>query len=460
MWTIVLQIYFSPLVSSLCLLLFSVPFCYKFRGRKYFVVRVLESVLCEQLILFALSVAATVLLDYVFTFDTVYTEWVRVLLNLICFLLFISILEFCFDEHTVQIMYVAAAGTALNLIFSSVYSLLINATGSNSLFNFLIATPDSPVDMYSAIFYFSSLVLVFAVGFFFFGRPFARMYEEYGRTINVYMLLLFVVILFVVMFFQGNNLVFYNESRTIHNIFHCFIILFCLTILIVQRFMLYWIRDNRTAEAAKSFTENYKRQTELLQRNMELVNIKCHDLKHQIRGILNGQNIDGRYVDEVQKAIAIYDTHISTGNEGLDVLLTEKSLACELNGIELSVMIDGASLAFMEPSDVNSFFGNALDNATEYLISSESRENRFIRLSSHKKGGFLSVRVENYCSRPPEIDGQGFPVTTKKDKSNHGFGVRSMKSVAERYGGVLMYKCENSLFVMAALFPEGRSDVK
>ena len=119
MWTIVLQIYFSPLVSSLCLLLFSVPFCYKFRRRKYFAVRVLESILCEQLVLFALSVAATVLLDYVFTFDTVYTEWVRVLLNLICFLLFISILEFCFDEHTVQIMYVAAAGTALNLIFSS-----------------------------------------------------------------------------------------------------------------------------------------------------------------------------------------------------------------------------------------------------------------------------------------------------------------------------------------------------
>lgn len=224
--------------------------------------------------------------------------------------------------------------------------------------------------------------------------------------------------------------------------------------------MLYWIKDNRAAEAAKIFTENYKRQNELLQRNMELVNIKCHDLKHQIRGILNGQNIDGKYVEEVQKAISIYDTRIGTGNENLDVLLTEKSLICELNSIELSVMADGASLAFMESSDINSFFGNALDNATEYLISCESSENRFIRLSTHKKDGFLSVRIENFCSHPPEIDDQGFPVTTKKDKANHGFGVRSMKSIVANYGGVLMYKCQNSLFVITALFPEEKQSVK
>lgn len=460
MWTIVLQIYFSPLVSSFSMLLFSVPFCYKFRRRSYFGVRVAECVLCEQLILFALSVLATVLLKSEFSFETYYIEWARVLFSLICFALYVLILELLYDEHFVQLMYVATAGTALYEITQSVYSLLLNASGINSMLNFLIATPDSPVNIYSVIFFVLAYVAVFFASFFLFGRPFARIYEEYGKTINLYMLLLFVVILFVVMFFQGNNIVFYNESRTIHNIFHFFIILFGLTILTVQRFMLYWIKDNRAAETAKIFTENYKRQNELLQRNMELVNIKCHDLKHQIRGILNGQNIDGKYVEEVQKAISIYDTRIGTGNENLDVLLTEKSLICELNSIELTVMADGASLAFMESSDINSFFGNALDNATEYLISCESSENRFIRLSTHKKDGFLSVRIENFCSHPPEIDDQGFPVTTKKDKANHGFGVRSMKSIVANYGGVLMYKCQNSLFIITALFPEEKQSVK
>lgn len=166
MWTIVLQIYFSPLVSSFSMLLFSVPFCYKFRRRSYFGVRVAECVLCEQLILFALSVLATVLLKSEFSFETYYIEWARVLFSLICFALYVLILELLYDEHFVQLMYVATAGTALYEITQSVYSLLLNASGINSMLNFLIATPDSPVNIYSVIFFVLAYVAVFLQAFF------------------------------------------------------------------------------------------------------------------------------------------------------------------------------------------------------------------------------------------------------------------------------------------------------
>ena len=54
-----------------------------------------------------------------------------------------------------------------------------------------------------------------------------------------------------------------------------------------------------------------------------------------------------------------------TGNEILDTILTEKSLICENSGIHINCVADGSLLAFMNPVDLYTLFGNALDNAIE-----------------------------------------------------------------------------------------------
>lgn len=67
---------------------------------------------------------------------------------------------------------------------------------------------------------------------------------------------------------------------------------------------------------------------------MELINIKCHDLKHWFKRLqsLSGSAYE-KEAKEIQKALAIYDSMFQTGNKILDTILTEKKLYCEYNKI-------------------------------------------------------------------------------------------------------------------------------
>lgn len=53
------------------------------------------------------------------------------------------------------------------------------------------------------------------------------------------------------------------------------------------------------------------------------------------------------------------------------VIYTEKSLLCERHKIRFTYMIDGEQLDFMDPVDIASLFGNALDNAIESVLRTD-----------------------------------------------------------------------------------------
>ena len=48
----------------------------------------------------------------------------------------------------------------------------------------------------------------------------------------------------------------------------------------------------------------------------------------------------------------------------------------------------------------------------------------------------------------------GLPVTTKADRDYHGYGMRSMRYITEKYGGTLTAQYRDGLFVLNLLFPE------
>lgn len=47
----------------------------------------------------------------------------------------------------------------------------------------------------------------------------------------------------------------------------------------------------------------------------------------------------------------------------------------------------------------------------------------------------------------------GLPATSKPDKAYHGYGLKSIRYVAEKYGGVFSYKAEGGIFRASVLFP-------
>ena len=196
------------------------------------------------------------------------------------------------------------------------------------------------------------------------------------------------------------------------------------------------------------------RQYQMSRENIEAINIKCHDLKHQIRALASGDaTVSSRVLDEISREVDVYDSVVKSGNDALDTILTEKSLYCEKHGITLSCIADGAALDFVEPTDLYSFFGNALDNAIEAVERMADPERRSIGLVVRRTGDMVSIHVENYFDGNISFGGEGLPNTRKPDEANHGFGVRSMRMIAESLGGSLTCRTQEDVFHLDALLP-------
>ena len=201
---------------------------------------------------------------------------------------------------------------------------------------------------------------------------------------------------------------------------------------------------------ADQIVKQQARQYEQAAKNIELVNIKCHDLRRQISSMSDQNQVD---VKEIAKIVRIYDSGLKTGNETLDVILIGKSLYCEANNITLTCMIDGNKLSAISISDLHALFGNLLDNAVEYVSKISDHEKRFIRVLSKEENRYFILTVENYFEGDILFDEQGIPITTKNDKGIHGFGTRSIKRIAERYGGFADMQVDCGLYIARVFFP-------
>ncbi|MGM9537155.1 MAG: GHKL domain-containing protein, partial [Candidatus Onthomonas sp.] len=180
----------------------------------------------------------------------------------------------------------------------------------------------------------------------------------------------------------------------------------------------------------------HKTQYEMSRESIEIINRKCHDLKHQVAALkyISDPERKNEVIDSLQSSVMIYDSVAETGNEILDTVLTEKSLICGKHEIALSCIADGKQLAFLDPVDLYTLVGNALDNAIEAVLPLSAPE-RLIRIRVQKKAGLVFLRIENPYSGSLTLR-DGLPVTHKEDRQNHGFGLKSIRDIVEKYHGL------------------------
>ena len=229
----------------------------------------------------------------------------------------------------------------------------------------------------------------------------------------------------------------------------------CVFVLFCEYELLYSKRMSDEKAETEALLAERERQYQLSRANIDAINIKCHDIRHQIRQLgESGAVVDVAVLADIEREVNIYDSVVETGNEALDTILTEKSLACSARGIVLGVIADGDALGFMGASDTYSLFGNMLDNAIEATQLVSDPERRTISLSVTRQGAMVAVSAENYFEpgHEPRFVG-GLPRSSKGDDANHGFGTRSMRATVERYGGTFHVGAEHGVYYLNALLP-------
>lgn len=194
-------------------------------------------------------------------------------------------------------------------------------------------------------------------------------------------------------------------------------------------------------------------QYQISRENIALINQKCHDLKHQIYAL---RNVDGeqrkQYLDGIAESVQIYEAMVQTGNEVLDTILTEKSLYCKERGITVSCVADGAQMDFINTVDLYAILGNSIDNAIEAVEKLEQQEKRQIDVLIYRQQQFLVINVINPLEGKLVFE-DGLPVTTKGNRSFHGYGLKSIKYMVKKCGGVVNISEEGGCFSLMILIP-------
>lgn len=219
--------------------------------------------------------------------------------------------------------------------------------------------------------------------------------------------------------------------------------------------------QEREAALQRQLWVRHKAQYERAADSVKLINHKCHALKCQIadlRQVIRANNVteEQNVLQKIEESISVYDSIVETGNTILDTILTEKSLLCAANNITFTCVADGKAVRFLEAIDLFSLLGNALDNAEEAVCQLDDPDRRSISVSIFSGHGVAVLQVENF------YDGQlvfqnGFPVTTKGSTEYHGFGLKSIRSTAEKYGGALSIQTDSGIFLLRVALPLNRS---
>ena len=230
---------------------------------------------------------------------------------------------------------------------------------------------------------------------------------------------------------------------------------FCgIVMLFVQQEQRLWLYAKQELFSMRNVLTRQYEQYSISKENIDFLNRRYHDLRHHIEAIRAEGNPEKKeaYLDELEKAIKIYEAQAQTGNTVLDVILTGKSRLCVESGINLTCVADGALLNFMDVMDVCSIVGNALDNAIESVSKLGDADKRLIKMAVYTQNDLLIMRFENYLEDKPVFE-NGLPMTTKQDKREHGYGIKSIKSAAEKYDGSVSVRVEDGWFILCLLIP-------
>ena len=196
----------------------------------------------------------------------------------------------------------------------------------------------------------------------------------------------------------------------------------------------------------KDFSEYYKM---LLSQN-ENQSILIHDTKKHLQSLellLANEEYSkaGTYIHQLLLSSELKETARVCNHELLNAILSRYKRNCNEQHIAFHADIRNGSTEFMSDTDLTSLFCNLLDNSMEAVCNIQ---NPFIEINTrkHKKTSLVVITVMNSCLTNPFIDSNGTLNTQKTNKQKHGFGIKSIRKIVDKYqGNMQMYYNEENL---------------
>lgn len=407
--------------------LISFLFVFSLKRRKYFVLRL---VVC-------LAISYSISSCWNITLSSIW--WLSLIRYFLLFVCVVTTFFVCFDISLKQSLFYACGGYAIQHFTSKVY-FMIEPTFLNK------------IPMYATVFIYVAFISMSYALFYF--AVVRRIDDDltYDKSNGSILIMGFgVVITLIIISVLSNHFKsgYYLPVglQVIDNLYGMMCSLF---ILEIQFGIFEKSKNDKEMMRLEQIWQQDQKKMKFSKEVMDIINIKCHDLKHQLNSMDFKLSLQEK--QEFRDKINLYDLSVKTGNETLDVIIYEKNIIASSKGIKLLCLADGKALSFMSTLDIYSLFGNAIDNAMEALDKLDVIEDKSISITVRQIKGQVSINVENMYVGDIVFN-NGLPVSNKGDKINHGLGTKSMKMIVERYNGVIAYSAKNGVFDLNILLP-------
>lgn len=192
--------------------------------------------------------------------------------------------------------------------------------------------------------------------------------------------------------------------------------------------------------------------------NARAISALRHDLRNHLISLrlLNReghtQEIDS-YIDSLMPQVTAPRKQYITGNDLADGLLSMKLDPGQLPDVDCQVNLDLSKAGFISNEDLCVILGNALDNAIEACAVIKEGQTKHISVTGSPAANYLLLRFENSCRKMPTLV-NGLPMTGKSDSRMHGFGLKNIRNVVDKYEGNLsISQVADGSFVLTIMIP-------
>lgn len=216
-----------------------------------------------------------------------------------------------------------------------------------------------------------------------------------------------------------------------------------------------YLADNLDMEKKLSdIRDDYDRQKDMaeeIRRIQQQIRLLKHDMKNHTLVILsyleeNKTEEAGQYAGEILDKLNRMYTYVNVGNSLLSYIINSKLSMAKERGIEIKAEIENLPFSYMDSVDFSSLLNNMLDNAIRGALDSEGKK---LEMNIASEKGFDVITVKN------SIDGSVLKdnpeLETSKEEPGHGYGMRQIKAVTEKYEGSMDIYEKDGMFVVSVM---------
>lgn len=155
-----------------------------------------------------------------------------------------------------------------------------------------------------------------------------------------------------------------------------------------------------------------------------------------------------KYIKEKMQIDISEDKTINSGHPVIDAIIHTKNLYAQKQKVSIKTSIKISTPILIDELELGVLIGNALDNAIEATANLDEKTIRVINLNIISSGDMLSIEVSNPTNNNIDIKNLK---TTKKDKHLHGYGLKGIETITNKYNGNLSICHKNNTFILSSI---------